>query len=123
MVDRFQGQIGPAFFLCLRADQVEVFVPTHSEIEGQVRFNSPIILKIKTEHFGSARQIEIRIAGRCSHAADYSRSCETLRQFQDGARQGNEIDLECWIELKETTELRFPQVIDPSSERVIASVD
>src|SRR5437016_2414831 len=127
MVNSFEFEVGSTLGLSLCADKVEVFVPTHSEIQGKVAPELPIVLKVKTEHLGPARQIEIRITGGRGHAADCTWCRKPVRILnmvrQDDAGLVVEIDFERRIEFKESTKFPFPHIIHARPKGVVASAN
>src|SRR6266542_842790 len=125
MVNSFEFEVGSALGLSWCADKVEVFVPAHSKIQGEIAAELPIILEVNAKHLGAARQIEIRITRRSGHTAYGSRCREAVRVSglvrQNDAGLIVEIKFERGIEFKESTKLPFPNIIEPSPKGMVAS--
>src|SRR6266568_827073 len=136
MVNGLEFEIGSTLGLGFSADQVKVFVPTYAEVQGKVAAELPIILEVSAKHLGASRQIKVRVTRGCGHATNSPRCREALwiarLIFGWAARLGItendagfiiEIDLERWIEFKESAKLSFPNIINTGPNGVFAPGD
>src|SRR5207302_46617 len=77
VVDSYEFQIGAAVLDIRPADHVEIFVPTKTEVEGQLFGDFPIVLAVDAELLGG--DVEVGIAVGNGHASDQASSAEFLR--------------------------------------------
>ena len=121
MANCLQGQVSTIQRLTLSADQIEILVPTHPEVERQIATELPVILEVEAQHLRPSRKIEVRIAGRCRHATHNIGRCKFRGKPNYAAGKGVEIDLQGGIKLKEAAKFWLPQIIEASSEGMVAS--
>src|SRR6185312_15964199 len=122
IVERDQFLVCTAVQDVRAADQVEVFIPTQTEIQGQPRRGFPIILEIQAELLSG--HLEGRIAVGNSHSGNCT-GCRkairvVLRVREDRAWIIREVDFQRRAELEISALNRIPKVVRPTLQSVVA---
>src|SRR6266480_4672200 len=116
-----QLKIRPALGNGACADQIEILVPAHPQVQGESLGDPPIVLEVESQLLGAAGQIEVGIACAGRHANHSPRCRKTLRIQasrigRDNAGVGFKINLQRGVGFEESAEPWIIDVVDPHAE-------